>query len=122
MLYEVITSSDDGATWIHANSPSDYFPSIAAGDGGYAYAVRPGIAVYRSANFGVDWSPTLQGTVDYIEVEALDNYAYVGSFFAGARYSQNFGSIWSPVGGFPSDASVFALKACGNGRVRNNFV
>ena len=70
-----------------------------------------------TADNGVSWSVSLQSTVDYVEVAAIDNYAFAGAFFGGARYSSNSGNTWFASGGFPADASVFALGPVGNGMV-----
>ena len=107
-------SSDSGAGWHQTNSPNLYTPSLAA-SGDYVYAAVPsGAGVYRSVDNGVTWILALQSTVDYVEVAAIDNNAFAGSFFGGARYSSNNGSNWSVCGGFPSDASVFALGPVGD--------
>ena len=93
------------------------YESLAA-SGNYVYAAVPsGAGVYRSVDNGVNWTVSLQSTVDYVEVAAKDNYAYAGSFFGGARYSSNYGSGWSVCNGFPSDASIFAIGAVGDGMV-----
>lgn len=109
-------SPDDGVQWYPANIPSVHIPSIAVG-GGYVYAADPGVGIYRSANNGVNWSLVLQSFADYIDVAAIDNYAFAGTFFTGARYSSNFGSAWFASAGFPSDASIFAFGPVGNGMV-----
>jgi photosystem II stability/assembly factor-like uncharacterized protein len=102
-------SSDGGAGWHQTNSPNLYTPGLAA-SGDFVYAAVPsGAGVYRSVDNGVTWTVALQSTVDYVEVAAIDNNAFAGSFFGGARYSSNNGSSWFASGGFPSDASVFAL-------------
>ena len=93
-----------------ANGPTQNIPSIAAGAGNIVYAAVPGIGVYRSEDNGVNWIAVLQSpAIDYVEVAAIDNHAFAGSFFAGARYSSNNGSTWFISNGFPTDASVFAL-------------
>lgn len=102
-------SSDDGTSWHQANFPSDYVPSIAAGANGSAYAIRSGTGIYRSGNSGVDWTISLPSTIDYVTVAARDNFAYAGSFFQGARYSDNYGGTWHASSGFPADASIFAI-------------
>jgi photosystem II stability/assembly factor-like uncharacterized protein len=111
-------SSDDGANWNLANIPSIYIPSVAVGGGNYVYAAVPSIGVYRSEDNGVNWIAVLQSpAIDYVEVAAIDNNAFAGSFFEGARYSSNNGSVWFISNGFPSDASIFALGPVGDGMV-----
>jgi len=110
-------STDSGASWFPTNIQNIYIPSLAS-SGNYVYAAIPtGGGIYRSANNGVNWSLSLQSTVDYIEVAAKDNYAYAGSFFGGARYSSSYGGSWFVSNGFPSDASIFAIGAVGDGMV-----
>jgi hypothetical protein len=65
----------------------------------------------------VSWAVALQSTVDYVDVAAIDNHAFAGSFFAGARYSSNYGSTWFASSGFPPDASIFALGPVDNGLI-----
>jgi len=112
----IFYSSDDGHSWNLANVPTQYIPSMAAGEG-YVYAAVSSIGVYRSANNGIDWVVSLQNIDDCVEVAAIDNYAYAGTFFDGARISTNYGSTWSACYGFPGDASVFALAGIGEGMV-----
>jgi photosystem II stability/assembly factor-like uncharacterized protein len=109
-------SSDEGDSWHLANAPNLSIPYVAAG-GGYAYAILPNQGIYKSADGGVNWSLSLGSTVDYVRLAAVDNFVYAGSFFQGARYSSNNGSSWFVSGGFPSDASIFALAPVGNGIV-----
>ena len=110
-------SSDGGDNWFPTNILNINVPSLTS-SGNYVYAAVPsGQGVYRSVNNGVTWSVSLQSTVDYVEVAALDNYAFAGAFFGGARYSSNYGSTWFQSSGFPTDASVFALGPVGDGVV-----
>jgi hypothetical protein len=82
------------------------------------YAAVPSIGVYRSEDNGVNWIPVLQSpAIDYVEVAAFENFAFAGSFFAGARHSSNNGSTWFESSGFPADASVFALGPAGDDMV-----
>ena len=110
-------SSDNGDSWHPSNGPIDNIESLAV-SGNYVYAAVPsGYGVYRSVDSGVNWSLSLQSTVDYVDVAAKDNYAFAGSFFAGARYSANYGGTWSASSGFPSDASIFVIGPVANGMV-----
>ena len=110
-------SSDGGDTWNPTNIPNNTIYSLAS-SGNYVYAAVPsGAGVYRSVDNGVNWTVSLQSTVDYVEVAAVDNYAYTGAFFGGARYSSSYGSSWFVCNGFPSGASVFALGATSDGMV-----
>lgn len=110
-------SSNDGENWFPTNVLNLSVPSLAA-SGGFVYAAVPsGFGVYRSSDNGVTWVVSLQSTVDYVEVAALNNSAFAGSFFAGARYSSNYGSTWLPSAGFPSDASIFALGPVNSGMI-----
>jgi photosystem II stability/assembly factor-like uncharacterized protein len=110
-------SPDDGTNWYQANGPNQFIESMAS-SGNYVYAAVPsGAGVYRSVDNGVTWTVSLQSTVDYVEVAAIDNYAFAGSFLDGSRYTSNYGSSWFVSTGFPSDASVFALGTVGDGIV-----
>ncbi len=110
-------SSDNGSSWHQANGPNQNIESLTA-SGNFVYAAVPsGAGVYRSVDNGVNWSLALQSTVDYVDVAAIDNYAFAGSFFGGARYSSNYGSTWFQSGGFPTDASIFALGPVADGVV-----
>jgi len=110
-------SPDDGANWYLANAPTQHVPSISA-SGGYLYAAVPGIGIYRSPDNGVNWIVVLQSPGgDYMEVASIDNYVFAGTFFNGARYSTNYGSLWYTSSGFSGDASVFALGPVGDGMV-----
>jgi hypothetical protein len=110
-------SSDGGANWSATNVSNLNVPSLAASSN-YVYAAVPsGAGIYRSSNSGVSWMVSLQSTVDYVEVAAIDNFAFAGSFFAGARYSSNYGGTWFASGGFPPDASIFALGPVDNGMI-----
>jgi photosystem II stability/assembly factor-like uncharacterized protein len=110
-------SPNEGVTWLQTNVLNLNIPSLAASTN-FVYAAAPaGFGIYRSADNGVNWTVALQSTVDYVEVAALDNYAFAGSFFGGARYSSNYGSTWFASGGFPPDASIFALGPVGNGLI-----
>jgi hypothetical protein len=110
-------SSDNGSSWHQANGPNQNIESLAA-SGNFVYAAVPsGAGVYRSVDSGVNWTVSLQSTVDYVEVAAIDNYAFAGSFFGGARHTSNYGSNWLVSNGFPTDASIFALGAAADGMV-----
>jgi photosystem II stability/assembly factor-like uncharacterized protein len=110
-------SSDGGNIWYPTNVQGFNIPSLAS-SGNFVYAAIPEAqGVYRSVDNGVSWSVSLQSTVDYVEVAAIDNYAYAGAFFGGARYTSNYGNTWFLSNGFPSDASIFALGATGDGMV-----
>ncbi|MDH3269290.1 MAG: hypothetical protein OEM46_10595, partial [Ignavibacteria bacterium] len=110
-------SSNGGDNWYPTNVPNITIYSLAS-SGNYVYAAVPsGAGIYRSVDNGVNWSVSLQSTVDYVQVAAKDNYAYAGSFFGGARYSSFYGNSWFVCNGFPSDASVFAIGAVGDGMV-----
>jgi photosystem II stability/assembly factor-like uncharacterized protein len=110
-------SSNGGDNWFPTNVLNLNIPSMAA-SGNFVYAAVPsGFGVYRSADNGVSWTVALQSTVDYVEVAAIDNYAFAGSFFEGTRYSTNFGSTWFASSGFPTGASVFALGPVGDGMI-----
>lgn len=109
-------SSDEGGNWHPTNITNKYIPAIASG-GGYGYAIVPGYGIYRSVDNGVSWILSLGSTLDYVEVAAGEYTAFAGTFFTGARYSTNNGSSWSVSGGFPSDASIFALAPVGDGIV-----
>ncbi len=110
-------SSDNGSSWHQANGPNQNIESLAA-SGNFVYAAVPsGAGVYRSVDSGVNWTVSLQSTVDYVEVAAIDNYAFAGSFFGGARHTSNYGSNWLVSNGFPTDASIFALGATADGMV-----
>lgn len=113
----VYYSPDDGKNWYQANGPNQFIESMAS-SGNYVYAAVPsGAGVYRSVDHGVTWTVSLQSTVDYVEVAAIDNYVFAGSFFDGSRYTSNYGSSWFISSGFPSDASVFVLGTVGDGIV-----
>ena len=112
----VYYSADKGDSWHLANLTNQSIPYVAAG-GGYAYAIVPLQGIYRSSDGGINWSLSLGSTVDYIRLAAVDNFVFAGSFFQGARYSSNNGGSWSVSGGFPSDASIFALAPVNNGLV-----
>jgi photosystem II stability/assembly factor-like uncharacterized protein len=106
----VYYSPDNGTNWYLANAPIQYIPNIAAGGDNFVYAAVPGIGIYKSGDDGVNWIPSLLSpTVDYVEVAAINNYAFAGTFFGGACYSSNYGGTWFLSNGFPSDASVFVL-------------
>jgi photosystem II stability/assembly factor-like uncharacterized protein len=110
-------SPDGGDNWYPTNIQNINVPNLAA-SGNYVYAAVPsGAGVYRSSDNGVNWTVSLQSTVDYVEVAAIDNYAFAGAFFGGARYSSNYGSTWFQSGGFPTDASVFALGTVSDGMI-----
>jgi photosystem II stability/assembly factor-like uncharacterized protein len=110
-------SSDRGTSWHPTNVINQNIPSLAA-SGNFVYAAAPsGFGVLRSSDNGVNWIVALQSTVDYVDVAAIDNYAFAGSFFGGARYSSNNGSTWSASNGLPSDASVFALGPVAEGMI-----
>jgi photosystem II stability/assembly factor-like uncharacterized protein len=108
-------SVNGGDNWLQTNILNINVPSLAA-SGAFVYAALTS-GIYRSTDNGVNWSVVLPSTVDYIEVAALDNYAFAGSFFEGARYSTNFGSNWFASGGFPPGTSIFALQPIGDGVV-----
>jgi hypothetical protein len=111
----IFYSSDSGNGWNQTNVFNINVSSLAA-SGNYVYAAVPsGFGVYRSVDNGVNWTVALQSTVDYVEVAAIDNYAFAGSFFGGARYSSSYGSSWFVSNGFPSDASIFAFGTVGSG-------
>ncbi|MBT8377930.1 MAG: T9SS type A sorting domain-containing protein [Ignavibacteria bacterium] len=111
-------STDDGTNWLLANAPVRYIPSIATGSENFVYAAVPGLGIYKSADNGINWVSSLQSpAVDYVEVAAYGRYSFAGAFFAGARYSTNFGGNWSVSSGFPVDASVYALSALNDGVV-----
>jgi len=113
----VYYSPDDGDSWLQANIPQNYIPSIAAG-AFYAYAPMSSYGVFRSSDNGVNWNIALVSpTIDYVEVAAIGNHAFAGSFFAGTRYSSNNGSLWYISDGFPDDASIFAIYPFGEGSV-----
>ncbi len=114
----IFYSSNNGTNWFPSNSPNQYTPGIATGSDHFVYAAVPGIGIYKSADDGINWVPSLQSpTVDYVEVSAIDNFAFAGAFFGGARFSSNYGGTWAVSSGFPTDASVFALAAVGEGLV-----
>ena len=110
-------STDKGTNWLQANGPTQFIESIAA-SGNFVYAAIPSASgVYRSLDNGVNWILSLQSTVDYVDVAAIDDYAFAGAFFDGARYSSNNGSTWNASIGFPFETSVFALGPVGEGIV-----
>lgn len=109
-------SSDNGSNWYPSNLAGQNIESVTA-SGGFAYTLVLGSGIYRSGNNGLSWSLVLQSSVDYVDIAALDNNAFAGSFFQGARYSPNYGSIWYTSNGYPSDASVFVIGPVGNGMV-----
>jgi photosystem II stability/assembly factor-like uncharacterized protein len=113
----VYYSPDDGENWYPTNTPNQHIPTIAA-SGNFAYVPVGGIGIYRSSDSGISWTLVLQSPgVDYVEVAAIDNYAFAGSFFAGARFSANNGGTWFVSGGFPGDASIFEIEPVGNGMI-----
>jgi photosystem II stability/assembly factor-like uncharacterized protein len=113
----IFYSVDGGDNWVSTNVQGFNIPGLASSEN-YVYAAIPTAGgVYRSLDNGVNWSVSLQSTVDYVEVAAIDDYAFAGAFFGGARYSSNYGSTWFASGGFPSDASVFALGPVSDGMI-----
>ncbi|MEJ2535782.1 MAG: hypothetical protein P8048_01770 [Calditrichia bacterium] len=60
-------SPDEGSNWYQTNIPNLHIPSIAAA-GSYAYAPVSGAGIYRSSDNGINWSLSLQSTVDYIDI------------------------------------------------------
>jgi photosystem II stability/assembly factor-like uncharacterized protein len=110
-------SSDAGASWHQTNVINQNIPSLAV-SGNYVYAAAPsGFGVLRSSDNGVSWVVVLQSTEDYVDVAAIDEHAFAGAFFGGARYSSNNGSTWNTSNGFPFETSVFALGPVAEGMI-----
>jgi photosystem II stability/assembly factor-like uncharacterized protein len=108
-------SVDGGNSWNATNLLGLNIPSL-AGSGDYVYAAVPsGSGVYKSSNNGVTWTISLPSTVDYVEVAAVDNYAFAGAFFGSMRHSSNYGGTWFASNGFPTGTSVFALGPSDDG-------
>ena len=114
----VYYSPDDGLNWYPTNLNFSVIEAVAAGANNVAYATVPEVGLYRSIDNGVTWTPSLLSPgVDFVTLEAIDNYAYAGAFFNGTRYTNDYGNSWFHGGGFPFEASVFAMDAFGNGLV-----
>ena len=108
LMKGIFYSSNNGTNWFPSNSPNQYTPGISTGSDHFVYSAVPGIGIYKSADDGINWVPSLQSpTVDYVEVAAVDNFAFAGAFFGGARFSSNYGGTWAVSNGFPNDGSVF---------------
>jgi photosystem II stability/assembly factor-like uncharacterized protein len=110
-------SANDGESWQLTNLFYSDIRDVAAGENNYVYAIVPGVGIYKSTNNGIDWILSYPSLVDFINLSAIDNYAYAGTFFEGSFYTINFGNTWPHSAGFPDNTSIFATQHVSNGLV-----
>ena len=103
-------SPDNGKNWKLTNLFHTDIRDVAAGGNNLVYAIVPGEGIYKSTNNGIDWMLSFPSFVDIINLSAVDNYAYAGTFFEGCYYTTNSGNFWATSGGFPINTSIFATQ------------
>ena len=97
----IIISNTSGSTWpIVANiTRSDWIGVSSSYDGRFWYAASSRIGIYRSVNFGVDWSLLLKSPSCWTSIASDSTGSFVGATSCNIDANQNGGCVYISTNG-----------------------